>query len=104
MDVTQANGASVYFSLYCIVKHNLYVGLGILRNHDIIVVLLFGFDIMRVCTRQTSILYICMEMLVVMLAVGRCGKNRPHALFAFDAMLLTAGELQIVIRPSDECS
>ncbi len=30
------------------------------------------------------------EMLAIMLAVCRCGKFRPHALFAFDAMLLTA--------------
>lgn len=27
-----------------------------------------------------------------MLALYRCGKNRPHALFFFDAMLLTAAE------------
>lgn len=39
------------------------------------------------------------ERLVLMLAVCRCGENRPHALFAFDAMLLTAGEQQIVIIP-----
>lgn len=29
---------------------------------------------------------------LLMLAASRCGKNRPHALFAFDGMLLIAGE------------
>lgn len=29
--------------------------------------------------------------------VCRCGENRPRALFAFDVMLLTAGEQQVAI-------
>lgn len=35
-----------------------------------------------------------------MLAVFRRGQNRPHALFACDAMLLTAAKQQIVNVPS----
>lgn len=53
--------------------------------------LLFAFDV-YVLYRRVQI------KLVLMLAF--CGENRPHALLAaFDAMLLTAGEQYIDIKP-----